>query len=131
MVGRPVRLGVRNPSGTRYQFIFLLEIFFRQLWVCYFVAPSLTRGWVCNLLLLLALGSEVPLGSDPRDSRPYFIVPILETPNLEGQVPIFMYSRNRVAQCPRALGSVSVTLQHARLRLRYFILPPHRKVIEG
>jgi hypothetical protein len=29
---------------------FLLEIFFRQLRVCYFVAPSLTRGRVCNLL---------------------------------------------------------------------------------
>jgi hypothetical protein len=43
--------------------------------VCYFVAPSLTRGRVCNLLLLLVLAS-----SDPRDSRPHFIVPILETP---------------------------------------------------
>jgi hypothetical protein len=49
--------------------------FFRQLWVCYFVAPSLMRGRVCNLLLLLVLSSAVP-----RDSRPYFIVPILETP---------------------------------------------------
>jgi hypothetical protein len=74
-VSRPVRPGVRRPSGTRDQFFFLLEIFFRQLRVCYFVAPSLTRGRVCNLLLLLSLASAVP-----RDSRPYFIVPILETP---------------------------------------------------
>jgi hypothetical protein len=44
-----------------------------QVW--YFVAPSLTRGRVCNLLLLLILASAVPW-----DSRPYFIVPILETP---------------------------------------------------
>jgi hypothetical protein len=36
--------------GTRDQFYFLLEIHFRQLRVCYFVAPSLTRGRVCNLL---------------------------------------------------------------------------------
>jgi hypothetical protein len=50
-VSRPVRLGVRRPSGTRDQ---LLEIFFRQLRACYFVAPSLTRGRVCNLLLLPA-----------------------------------------------------------------------------
>jgi hypothetical protein len=50
-VSRRVRLGVRHPSGTRDQFFFLLKIFFRQLWVCYFVAPSLTRGRVCNLLL--------------------------------------------------------------------------------
>jgi hypothetical protein len=72
---RPARPGVRHPSGTRDQFFFLLEIFFRQLWVCYFVAPSLTRGRVCNLLLLVILASAVP-----RDSRPYFIIPILETP---------------------------------------------------
>jgi hypothetical protein len=51
-VSRPARLGVRHPSGTRDQFFFLLEIFFIQLRVCYFVAPSLTRGRVCNLLLL-------------------------------------------------------------------------------
>jgi hypothetical protein len=49
-VSRPVCLGVRRPSGTRDQFFFLLEIVFRQLRVCYFVAPSLTRGRVCNLL---------------------------------------------------------------------------------
>jgi hypothetical protein len=73
-ISRPVRLGVRLPSGTRDQFFFLLEIFFRQLQVCYFEAPSLTRGRVCNLLLLLVLASTFP-----RDSRPYFVVPILET----------------------------------------------------
>jgi hypothetical protein len=27
-VSRPVRLGVRRPSGTRDQFVFFLEIFF-------------------------------------------------------------------------------------------------------
>jgi hypothetical protein len=30
-VSRLVSLGVRRPSGTRDQFFFLLEIFFRQL----------------------------------------------------------------------------------------------------
>jgi hypothetical protein len=49
-VSRPVCLGVRRPSGTHNQFFFCLEISFRQLRVCYFVAPSLTRGRVCNLL---------------------------------------------------------------------------------
>jgi hypothetical protein len=52
-VSRPVSLGVRPTSGSSDQFFFLLDIFFRQLLVCYFVAPSLTRGRVCNLLLLL------------------------------------------------------------------------------
>jgi hypothetical protein len=36
-VSRPARLGVRHPSGTRNQFFFLFEIFFKQLRVCYFV----------------------------------------------------------------------------------------------
>jgi hypothetical protein len=79
-VNQSVRLGVRHPSGIRDQFPFLLEIFFRQLRVSYFVAPSLTRGRVCNLLLLLVLASVVPSPARvwvPRDS-PYFIVPILE-----------------------------------------------------
>jgi hypothetical protein len=31
---RPVRLGVKSPSGNRDQFSFLLEIVFRQLRVC-------------------------------------------------------------------------------------------------
>jgi hypothetical protein len=47
---RPVCLVVRHLFGTRDQFFFLLEIFFTQLRVCYFVVPSLTRGRVCNLL---------------------------------------------------------------------------------
>jgi hypothetical protein len=34
IVSRLVRLGVRPPTGTREQFFFLLEIFFRQLRVC-------------------------------------------------------------------------------------------------
>jgi hypothetical protein len=49
------------------------------LQVGYFVALSLMRGQVCNLLLLLVLATAVP-----RDSRPYFIVSILETPQPGG-----------------------------------------------
>jgi hypothetical protein len=49
-VSRPVCLGVRRPSGNFDQFSFLLEIPFRQFHVCYFVAPYLTRGRVCNFL---------------------------------------------------------------------------------
>jgi hypothetical protein len=93
-VSRPVRLDVRHPSGTREQFFFLLEIFFRQLRVCYFVAPSLTTGRICNLLLLLVLASAVP-----RDSRPYIIVPILETlPTWKARSP-YLYPPG--TGCPR------------------------------
>jgi hypothetical protein len=83
---RPVRLGVRHPTGTRDQFFFLLEIFFRQLRVCYFVAPCLTRGRFCNLLLLMVLARAVP-----RDSRQYFIVPILETPPTWKASSLYLY----------------------------------------
>jgi hypothetical protein len=38
-----------NHLGPVTNFVSLLEIFFRQLRTCYFVAPSLTRGRVCNL----------------------------------------------------------------------------------
>jgi hypothetical protein len=68
-VSRPVCLGVRSPSGTRDQFFFLVEIFFQTVTVCYFVAPSLMRGRVCNLLLLLVLASAVTLGPALSDKR--------------------------------------------------------------
>jgi hypothetical protein len=63
-VSRPVILGVRPPSGTRDQF------FFRQLRVCYFVAPSMTRGQVCILLLLLVLASAVTPSTRPACNVP-------------------------------------------------------------
>jgi hypothetical protein len=47
-ISRPVRVGVRRPSETRDQFFYLLEIFFKTVNVCYVIAPSLTRGRVCN-----------------------------------------------------------------------------------
>jgi hypothetical protein len=79
-------LGVRHPTGTRDQFFFLLEIFFWQLWVCYFVAPSLLRRRVCNLLLLMVLARAVRWVS-----RLYFIVPILETPPTWRAKSLYLY----------------------------------------
>jgi hypothetical protein len=73
-VSWPVCHGVRHPSGTHTQFFFLLEIFFRQLRVCYFVTPSLMRGWICNLLLLLVLASTVPFGSESRGTQDHILL---------------------------------------------------------
>jgi hypothetical protein len=107
-VSRPVCLGVGHPSGTRDQFFFLLEIFFTQLRVCYFVAPFLTRGSVCNLLYNCQSSHscvEVPQISG------HILLSHLRLPNLEGQVPVFIFPRNRMAQLyPRALGCSFVLL---------------------
>jgi hypothetical protein len=108
---QPVCLGIRHPSGTRDQFFFLLEISFRQLRLWYLVAPSLTRGRVCNLLYncFWALPEQSLLGRSPAELTTIFYCLIWDSPNLEGQVPVFISSRNKVAQLyPRALGSLSV-----------------------
>jgi hypothetical protein len=105
-VSRPVCLGARHPSGTRYQFVFLFEMSFRQLRVCYFVAPFLTRGRVCNLLYncFRALPGQSLLGRSPAELTAIFYCLIWASPNLEGQVPVFISPRNRVAKLfPRAL----------------------------
>jgi hypothetical protein len=95
---------------ARDQFFFLLEIFFRELRVCYFVAPSLTRGPACNLVLLLVLASAVTLGSESHGTKTIFYYPnFCDSSNLEGRVPVFISPWNRVSQLyPRALGSLIV-----------------------
>jgi hypothetical protein len=110
-LSRPVRLFVRHPSGNRDQFFFLLDIFFRQLRVCYSVALSLKRGRVCNLLYNCFWSSpEQPLlGRSPAELTPIFYCLIWDSPTLEGQVYVFISPRNRVAQLySRALGPLSV-----------------------
>jgi hypothetical protein len=52
-----------------YQLFFLLEIFLRQYRVCYFMVPALTRGLVCNLLLLLSVASAVRLEFETRGTQ--------------------------------------------------------------
>jgi hypothetical protein len=102
-----VRLAVsRLPSDPRQAFVF-------QLNTCGYspyVTSSLTRGWVCHLLLLLILVSAVILGSESRGTRDHILFsPTRDSLNLEGQVPVFISPRNRVAQLyPPAPGSLFV-----------------------
>jgi hypothetical protein len=62
--------------GPVTNFFFLSEISFRQLGICYFVVPSLTRGWVCNLLvqLLLGLARAVTLGSKTHRTHGHILL---------------------------------------------------------
>jgi hypothetical protein len=46
----------------------------KHLRVCYFVAPSLTRGRVYNLLLLPGHSSAVPLGSESRGTQDHALL---------------------------------------------------------
>jgi hypothetical protein len=88
-VSRPVCLGVRRPSGTSDQFFFLLVSSFRQLRLCYFVAPSLTRGRGCNLLvqLLPGLTKAVTLGPKSRRTHGHILLSHLRLPKPGGPYP--------------------------------------------
>jgi hypothetical protein len=105
-VCRPVCLGVKHPSGA-YDQIFITV---GQLQVYWCGVLSLTRERVCRLQLMLVLASAVILGSESRETRDHILLSqIRDSPNLEGQVPIFLSPRNRVAQLyPQALGSLFV-----------------------
>jgi hypothetical protein len=71
----------------------------RQLRVCSYAAPFLTRGLICPLQLLLVLASTLiprSLSCGTHDS--ILMSQIRDSSNLEGQVPVFIFPRNKVAQ---------------------------------
>jgi hypothetical protein len=56
-----------------------------------YVTSSLTRGWVCILQLLLVLVSAVILRSESRGTNDHILFSqIRDSPNLQGQVPVFI-----------------------------------------
>jgi hypothetical protein len=132
MVSRPVRPGARHPSGTLDQFFFLHEISFRQPRVCYFVAPSLTRGRVCNLLLLLVLASAVSLGFESRGTQDHILFSqFLRFPQPARPDPrIYIPLEQGGPDIPSGAGfSFRRLLQLPGLRWRYSNSPLHRAVV--
>jgi hypothetical protein len=86
-------------------------IFISQLNTCGYspyVTSSLTRVWVCRLQLLLGLASAVILRSESRGTHDHILLThVRDSPNLSGQVPVFICPRNRVTRLyPRTLGSL-------------------------
>jgi hypothetical protein len=103
---KSVRLG-DMPLNTHGQ------IFVSQLNTCghsLCVTSFLTRGWVFRLRLLLALASAVILRSESRGTHDHILLSqIVDSPNLEGQVRVFISPRNRLPRLnPQALGSFFV-----------------------
>jgi hypothetical protein len=99
---------VGRPSGGHNQFFFLLEISFRQLRLCCFVAPSLTRGRVCNLLYncFWALPELSLLGRSPAELNGHILLSHLRLPQPGGPGPCIYIPHKQGG--PWALGSLYV-----------------------
>jgi hypothetical protein len=87
-------------SGSHLELMtrFLYSVWQLQVSCC--GALSLTWGRVCNLLvqLILGLARAVTLRSKSRRTQTIFYCLTWDSPNLEGQVPVFISARNKAAQ---------------------------------
>jgi hypothetical protein len=123
-VGRPICLSVKHPSGAYDQKFITI----RWLQVSRCGAPCLMREWVCCLQLLLDLTSTVILGSESCGTHDHILLSqIRDSPNLKGQVHIFISPRNRAAQLqPRHWVPFSLPPMTRRPMVEV-LSRPHRK----
>jgi hypothetical protein len=126
----PATQFVLEPSPLRPTTI----ISFFQLNTCGYspyITFSLMRGWVCHLQLLLALTSTVILMSESYRTHDHILLlRIWDSPNQEGQIPVFISLRNWVTQLhPQAPGfPFHRHLLLAGLQWKYFNAPPRRGI---
>jgi hypothetical protein len=75
-----------------------------------YVTPCPKRGWICRLKLLMIFASTVIIRSESRGTHDHIILSqVRDAPNLEGEVPVIIFSRNTVARLyPQALGSLLI-----------------------
>jgi hypothetical protein len=84
------------------------------------VSSFLTRRLVCRWQLLLVLASAVIVRSESRGTHDYILLSqIRDSPNLEGQVPVFISPKNRVAS-PRHWVSFSLPPTTRRATVKVF-----------
>jgi hypothetical protein len=100
-VGQPVLV---SHSHLKPITRFLFSVW--QLRASWCGAPSLARGRVCNLLvqLLLGLARAVTLGSKSLRTHDHILLSQIRSPNLEGQVPVFLFPRDREPSIPPSTG---------------------------
>jgi hypothetical protein len=74
------------------------------------------RGWICHLQFPLALANAIILRFKSCGTHDHILLShIRDSLNLEGQVPIFISPRNRVARIyPQALGPLFVASDSQR-----------------
>jgi hypothetical protein len=111
-ISRTVCLRVKPSSGAQAQ----IRITLRDLWVCWCGVAPLTRVRVSRLQLLLVLARAVILRSETGGTHDHILLSqIRDSPNLEGQVPVFISLRNMVARLyPQALGSLFVNFYESQ-----------------
>jgi hypothetical protein len=109
-VGPSVLVPSTHP-GPKTRFLLLSDS-------CGFFDVGRPLWWVygCCLQFLLTFDSAVTLGSEPRGTHDHSLLSrIRHSPKLEGQVPLFMSPRNRVAQLYlQALDSIFVASYYSR-----------------
>jgi hypothetical protein len=125
-VSRPFCLGVGFPSEPITRFFFFSVWQLRISW-CW--APSLTRGWVCNLLvqLFLCLTRAMILGSKSLRTHGHILLSHLRLPQSGGQGPriYILHKQGGPVVHPGTVFPFRRLLLLAGLRWRYSNPPPH------